>query len=263
MQKLFENWNRYLNESNVASIYGDMYLFEDDTVSKTPFYDAISVLSESGEDTARFLENWERSVDHMFENLNEQTGASALDDAVIKASTQAYMALQKLKGKAVGSAINVMKKLKAFEEKNPKTAKVLKFTLRGLAVAVATATLSQAMAGGANPDEMQAVADALSTVAPDVADGLAQITPDAQPEVIQQVIANQEQTLTQVADALAQSPDPGLQQISQAAESTEKAFDFGALQAQVHAEQSGEAAAKAAKCFGPTKTYDNGICWED
>lgn len=263
MKLLMENWRAYLSEAQTSDIYGNLYLFEDDTVSKTSFYGAINMLSESDEDTARFLENWERSVDHMFESLDEQTGASALDDAVIKASTQAYMSLQKLKGKAVGSVINVMKKLKAFEEKNPKTAKAIKFTLKGLAVAVATATLSQAMASGANPDEMQAVADALSTVAPDVADGLAQITPDAQPEVIQQVIANQEQTLTQVADALAQSSDPGIQQISQAAESTEKAFDFGALSAEWNAEKSGDAAAKAAKCFGPGYDYRNGICWED
>tara|TARA_R110000851_G_scaffold71123_2_gene158425 strand:- start:410 stop:1165 length:756 start_codon:yes stop_codon:yes gene_type:complete len=246
MQKLFENWNRYLNESNVASIYGDMYLFEDDTVSKTSFYDAISVLSESGEDTARFLENWERSVDHMFENLNEQTGASALDDAVLKASTQAYMALQKLKGKAVAPVINVMKKLKAFEQKNPKTAKAIKFTLKGLAVAVATAGLSSAMAGGGGPEELQAVADALASVAPDVAEPLAQVAQADPTEVIdvaKQALANQEQTLTQVTDALAQSPDPGLQQVGQAAESTERVFaSFGEMMEFEEAEWAKEVA---------------------
>ena len=227
MKKLFENWSRYLNESNVASIYGDMYLFEDDTVSKTPFYDAINILSESDEDTARFLENWERSVDHIFENLNEQTGASALDDAVIKASTQAYMMLQKLKGKAITPVINVMKKLKAFEQKNPKTAKALKFTLKGLAVAVATAGLSSAMAGGGGPEELQAVADALASVAPDVAEPLSQAVQADSTEIVdvaKQALANQEQTLSQVSDTLSQTGDPGLQQIGDAAEYAKEEF---------------------------------------
>ena len=237
MKKLFENWNRYLNESNVASIYGDMYLFEGNEVSSTSFYEAINTLSESDDDTDRFLENWERSVEYMLENikLNEQSSGSVLDDAVLKASTQAYMMIQKLKGKAVAPVINVMKKLKSFEQKNPKTAKALKFTLKGLAVAVATAGLSTALAGGGGPEEIQAVADALASVAPDVADGVAQVAQADGTEYIEvakQVVSNQEQTLSQVSDALSQSNDPGLQQVGDAAQNTDNALSFADMFAQ-------------------------------
>ena len=209
-----------------------MYLFEGNEVSSTSFYEAINTLSESDDDTDRFLENWERSVGYMLENikLNEQSSDSVLDDAVLKASTQAYMMIQKLKGKAVAPVINVMKKLKSFEQKNPKTAKALKFTLKGLAVAVATAGLSTALAGGGGPEEIQAVADALASVAPDVADGVAQVAQadgTEYVEVAKQVASNQEQTLSQVADALSQSNDPGLQQIGDAAQNTDNAFNFG------------------------------------
>ena len=224
-----ENWRGYMQESKNAAIYGDLYLFEEDNISKISFYDAISVLSESDDDADRFLENWERSVEYMLENikLNEQSSGSVLDDAVLKASTQAYMAIAKLKGKAVAPVINVMKKLKSFEQKNPKTAKALKFTLKGLAVAVATAGLSTALASGGGPEEIQAVADALASVAPDVADGVAQVAQadgTEYVEVAKQVVSNQEQALSQVSDALSQSGDPGLQQVGDAAENTERVF---------------------------------------
>tara|TARA_Y100000592_G_scaffold53603_1_gene84580 strand:+ start:3038 stop:4003 length:966 start_codon:yes stop_codon:yes gene_type:complete len=229
MKYLMENWRGYMQESKNAAIYGDLYLFEEDNISKISFYDAISVLSESDDDADRFLENWERSVEYMLENikLNEQSSGSVLDDAVLKASTQAYMAIAKLKGKAVAPVINVMKKLKSFEQKNPKTAKALKFTLKGLAVAVATAGLSTALASGGGPEEIQAVADALASVAPDVADGVAQVAQadgTEYVEVAKQVVSNQEQALSQVSDALSQSGDPGLQQVGDAAENTERVF---------------------------------------
>ena len=229
MKLLMENWRGFIKEAEKAKLYGTLYLFEEEGVSKTSFYDAINVLSESDEDVARFLENWERSVEYMLENikLNEQNSGSVLDDAVLKASTQAYMAIAKLKGKAVGPVINVMKKLKSFEQKNPKTAKALKFTLKGLAVAVASAGISTALAGGGGPEEIQAVANALTSVAPDVADGVAQVAQADGTEYIEvakQVVSNQEQTLSQVSDALSQSGDPGLQQVGNAAENTEQVF---------------------------------------
>ena len=237
MKLLMENWRAYLSEAENSDIYGNLYLFEGDEVSNTSFYEAINTLSESDDDTDKFLENWERSVEYMLENikLNEQSSGSVLDDAVLKASTQAYMAIAKLKGKAVGPVINVMKKLKSFEQKNPKTAKALKFTLKGLAVAVATAGLSTALASGGGPEEIQAVADALASVAPDVADGVAQVAQadgTEYVEVAKQVVSNQEQALSQVSDALSQSGDPGLQQVGDAAQNADNAFSFAEMFAQ-------------------------------
>ena len=225
-----ENWRGYMQESKDAAIYGDLYLFEGDDISKTSFYDAISVLSESDEDADRFLETWERSVEYMLENieLNEQNSGSVLDDAILKASTQAYMAIANLKGKAFGPVINVMKKLKSFEQKNPKTAEALKFTLKGLAVAVATAGLSTAFAAGGGPEEIQTVADALASVAPEVAEEVAEVAKGndraAAEALAKKVVANQEQTLSQVSDVLSQTNDPGLQQVGSAADKTEQVF---------------------------------------
>ena len=116
---IMENWRGYMKENEEAALYGDLYLFEGDEVSKTSFYDAISILSESDDDADRFLENWERSIDHMFEGLNEsipvETGVGVIDDAVLKASVQAYMALDKLQGKAVTPVSNLISKLLLIE----------------------------------------------------------------------------------------------------------------------------------------------------
>ncbi len=217
-----ENWREYLLHAKSEDIYGSLYLFEDNNVSELSFYDKVSRLSESNDDVASFLQDWEQSINYMFDNLNEQTEASAIDDAVIKASTQAYLALGKLKDKAVGPVVNVMNKLKAFEKQNPKTAKVIKFTLKGLAVAVALAASSQAMAAGGGPDEIQAVADILSSVDPEIADSMSQITP----ETVESHGGWMKQKLGQIVDTMGQSDDAGMQQIAQAAEGAEQALDI-------------------------------------
>ena len=231
MKLLMENWRGYIKETEEAAIYGDLYLFEGDDVSKTSFYDAISTLSESDEDVTKFLENWERSVDYMFENLQEQTGSSVIDDAVLKASTQAYLTIQRFKDKAIGPVINVMKKLKTFEKENPKTAKAIKFTIAGLAAAVAVYGIHKALQSGTGIEGVEELSQTLSTVEPDVAQDVAQVAQDLSPETVQQVVADQEQTLSQVTDALAQSGDQGLEQVSQAAESTDFTQTFGEMMA--------------------------------
>ena len=104
-----------------------MYLFENDTVTKTSFYDALNTLSESDGDVDAFLENWQRSVDYQLENLNEQEF-----DPILKISTQAWMLQNKFKEKAAGKVIAVSKKINDFAEKNPKTAKVAKVVVGGL-----------------------------------------------------------------------------------------------------------------------------------
>ena len=100
MKLLLENWRQYLIESEKSTNYGNLYLFEDDSVQKVSFYDRYISLNESDEDFEVFLEQWEKSVDYIFDNLEEQkafhymapkkkTVIDQTDDAILKASTQA------------------------------------------------------------------------------------------------------------------------------------------------------------------------------
>ena len=221
MKLLMENWRRYVTESEQSEIYGKMYIFEDDNIREVSFSDHLGQLNENGGDVERFLEKWERSVDYMFENLDEQAATGAIDNAILKASTQAWMALDKLKGKAVGSVINVMKKLKGYEQKNPNAAKAIKITVTGLAAAAAAAGVYQAMKSGGDAGAVQELAQALSAVEPDVAKDVAEVAQNLTPESAVELVNSQEQTVSQVADTLSQSGDQGLQQVAQAAEQVE------------------------------------------
>ena len=49
-----------------------LYLFEDDNITKTSFYDALNLLSENEGAVETFLENWERSVDYHIERLQRR-----------------------------------------------------------------------------------------------------------------------------------------------------------------------------------------------
>ena len=166
MKLLMENWRAYLSEAQTLDVYGSLYLFEGDEVSKTPFYEAINMLSESDDDADRFLENWERSIDHMFGGLDEavpiETGVQAVDDAILKASTQAYMALNKMKGKAFGSVLNVVGKMKGFAEKNPKTTKATVFVGQVLIAAAVTTAAIHAVEG--NTNDMEGMQDTLGDI---------------------------------------------------------------------------------------------------
>ena len=163
-----ENWRGYMQESDKAALYGDLYLFEGDEISKTSFYDAINTLSESDDDADRFLENWQRSIDHMFEGLNEsipiETGVGVIDDAVLKASTQAYMALNKLKGKAVTPVVNLISKLDKVIKDNPKTSNAVLAIGTGLAVAAATmARIHLELDNSMDPEGLKSTMDTVAT----------------------------------------------------------------------------------------------------
>ena len=166
MKLLMENWRAYLSEAQESDIYGSLYLFEGDEVSKTSFYEAINMLSESDDDADRFLENWERSIDHMFGGLDEavpiETGVQKVDDAILKASTQAYLALGKLGTKAAKPVGNVLNKLKAMAQKklSPKTTALISAVALPLAGALSY-TIGQSLAGGTLD---AAVADAMANM---------------------------------------------------------------------------------------------------
>lgn len=168
MKLLMENWRGYIKETEEAAIYGDLYLFEGDEISKTSFYDAINILSESDDDADRFLENWERSIDHMFEGLNEanpiKTAVGVIDDAVLKASVQAYMALDKLKGKAVTPVANLISKLDKVIENNPKTSRAVLAIGGALAfAAAATARIHFELDNSMDPEGLKSTMDTIAT----------------------------------------------------------------------------------------------------
>ena len=87
MKLLLENWRKYVAESEQASHYGDLYLFENDTLTKTSFYDALNTLSESDGDVDTFLENWEKSVDYQLGLLKEEYDPGEMSDYVKKKLT--------------------------------------------------------------------------------------------------------------------------------------------------------------------------------
>ena len=72
------------------------------------------------------------------------------------------MAIQK-QGKAF-TVLNVIKKLKAYEQKNPDAAPAIKVTVTGLAAAATAAGVFLAMNSGANAGVVQEIAQGLSSV---------------------------------------------------------------------------------------------------
>ena len=108
MKLLMENWRKFVAETERTKNYGDLYLFENDSIQKVSFYDRFSTLNESDDDFKLFLEQWEKSIDYIFNNLSEQEESN---DAILRASTQAYMLLQR-GGEEVGKVMNFAKKLK-------------------------------------------------------------------------------------------------------------------------------------------------------
>jgi hypothetical protein len=163
---LIENWRNYIKESEEAAIYGHLYLFEGDRVSKTLFSDAINNLSESDEDVAIFLENWKRSIDHTFTNLDENIATDAAEKtntAILKAVTQGYVALHNYGPKAIGAVASLVKRLKATSEKElgPKTTALIGAVAVPLAGALAySAGMALSQAGVVNDS---AVSDSLQS----------------------------------------------------------------------------------------------------
>ena len=82
-----ENWRGYLAENQQASYHDNLYLFENDTIKKTSFNDALDVLTESDDDIEAFLENWEKSIDYELQQLNE----GIVGDFIFNASVKVYI----------------------------------------------------------------------------------------------------------------------------------------------------------------------------
>ncbi len=154
MKLIIENWRKYITESEQTQDYGYLYLLENDTVRKTSFYDALSLLSESESTIETFLENWERSVDYHIEQIDEGALADMASNPVLYLSTQAFMLIDRMKEKAAkyaGKILGVVNKIRSFmqrfEEKHPVLYKVGSFAVKLIIVALAFYVLSSILGG--------------------------------------------------------------------------------------------------------------------
>jgi hypothetical protein len=219
MKLIMENWRRYsIQEENN---YGSLYLFENDSIRETSFYERFNSLQESEGDLDVFLEEWEKSVDYMLESLNEQTGVKAIDDVILRTSVQAYMALQK-GGQAVGRVLGVAKKLKAALEKkkkeNPKLAKVGMFALDALVVGAVAVGVAAIIKSGADPSDVMSLANDVKDIAPDVAQSVADVAKNFNAETAADLVSGNEDQLSQAVEQLSQVDNEAVQQIAQQAE---------------------------------------------
>ena len=227
MKLLMENWRQYLNENEKAIHYGDLYLFEDDKVTKSAFYNALNTLSESDDDIDTFLENWEKSVDYQLQNLNEQDFSP-----LFKLATQAWMIQDKFKAKAAEKVIAVSKKINDFAEKNPKTVKFAKYAVAGLLAAAAVYYIYKVVDKGGDASDVMDLAQSLQPEDPDLARELAECAQDFGPEAVAEFAQGQTDTIEKVADTLSAAAEPALDQMGQAADSVAQdvkqteAFDF-------------------------------------
>ena len=233
MKLLLENWRQYLNESENSSHYGDLYLFENDTVTKTSFYDALNTLSESDNDVDAFLENWEHSVSYMFESLDEaagvpiETGIESIDDAILKASTQAWMIQNKFKEKAVNKVLSVSKKINDFADKNPKTVKVAKVVVGGLLAAAAVYGISQILQSGGDASDVMELAQTIQPEDPSLAQDLAECAQEFSAEKVVEFAQEQTDVVEKVADTLSAAGEPALEKVGEVADNVAQDMSVG------------------------------------
>ena len=251
MKLLMENWRKFVAETERTKNYGDLYLFENDSIQKVSFYDRFSTLNESDDDFKLFLEQWEKSIDYIFNNLSEQEESN---DAILRASTQAYMLLQR-GGSAVGKVMNFAKKLK--DKGN--LGKVGGVILLGLAAGAAVVTINSLVASGADPAEFQQavsqVADATSAIDPSVGQALEQVVQN--PEAALEVMPQLDQAIEQSAQQLSQVDNEAVQQMAQEADKVSqqmpdndefaRMFDEVLRQDKEAADQAREAAQQASE----------------
>ena len=202
MKLLFENWRKYMAESEQAQDYGHLYLFEGDTVRKTSFYDALNLLSESESTIEIFLENWERSVDYHIEQIDENALSDMASNPVLYLSTQAFMLVDRMKEKAAkyaGKILGVVNKIRSFmqrfEEKNPTLYKIGSFAIKIIIAMLVLYAINHIFGGG---DAM--AGDVMSRPTMDLSTG----------EISQEIIANKQQLL-KIGEAASQVE--GLQDI--------------------------------------------------
>jgi hypothetical protein len=221
MKLLLENWRKYVAEAEHLDRFGYLYIFESNDTKKISFYDALHLLSESSGDVEVFLERWERSVDFTLHQLNEQytfTGVESIDDALLKVSTQAYLALVTLKDKSIASVLRVVEKINALKRKYPKRAKALKTIVLSLLSGATAYGMYKIVQAGGDASAVQELGQAVADIDPGLGGEIADLSQNFTPEAAANLVADQEQVVSQAAETLGNASDAGLQQVGQSAE---------------------------------------------
>lgn len=145
MKLIMENWRGYLAENQQTSYHDNLYLFENDTVRKTSFNDALDALTESDDDIEAFLENWEKSIDYELQQLNE----GIVGDFIFNASVKVFLLMDKMKNKIAKHAVKIIKFInkiraaaKRFEKKYPKIYKFASLVAKVIILIVAYYVIS-------------------------------------------------------------------------------------------------------------------------
>jgi hypothetical protein len=208
MKLIMEGWRRFVVEQETTQDLGPLYIFENDTVAKVSFSDRLNMLNESDGDLLLFVEQWERSAEHVLETLEEGLmGQLKLfgSNPIGFLLTQAFHLIEKLK-QIPGLLFKGMKKVFAIagkviglsgslREKHPRLAK-LGFIMGTSITMFAAATLMQgipdALAGDfitnsgeliATAAELKEDAAYLKATAGDLAKELSQLPDSADPEM--------------------------------------------------------------------------------
>jgi len=221
MKLILENWNRYIDETESRSACGDIYLFEENNIKKSSFYDSLNSLTESEDSIELFLENWERSIDYVFENLNEVSGGD-ISQAILQAEVQAMMLLGRGKDKALKSVAKTINKIKGALPKieDPKKAKIAKYALGGLAAAAIAAALVTYGALGGDPNDLQAVVQAGSDVVPEIAAQASEALQSTDKQAVGEIASKVMETASQASDQLGNVNDQTAQQMAKQMDQT-------------------------------------------
>ncbi len=144
MKLIMENWRGYLAENQQTSYHDNLYLFENDTIKKTSFNDALDVLTESDDDIEAFLENWEKSIDYELQQLNE----GIVGDFIFNASVKVFLFIDKIKDKIAKHVVKIIKfinkitaGLERFKQKHPTIYKIGKIIIYVIILFLAYYTL--------------------------------------------------------------------------------------------------------------------------
>ena len=157
MKLILESWRGFVDEAEKSQDYGQLYIFENDTVKTVSFYDRLNMLAESEQDVSLFFEQWEKSVDYQLASLDEASVADATAAVIRKLGVQVFRALQRFSSqlkKYLGPILGVVGKILAFVKKVSKNPTVRKVAF----VTAATAVLLAAQMAGADSAEAAGIA---------------------------------------------------------------------------------------------------------
>jgi hypothetical protein len=123
MKLIMESWRKFEKGSDA----GTLCLFENRSVRRVPFEEALNSIGNTEKELDLFLEKWEKSLDYELKRINEVDWKSLKENPVLYLSTQIFLFIQKVKDKIVKYASKILagtQKIRAlaakFEKKHPR-----------------------------------------------------------------------------------------------------------------------------------------------